>query len=123
MQKDIYFRTKYIINGKEYIKLEDIPEAHRKLLVDANNNGIPDSLEHVINAANVHVMDVKEENVIVETIAGSGQAVRAPVQFGKEFALNMNPSARPSSFNVRVFFTLIGIGIFLAAFLWALLTR
>ena len=120
MQKTVQYSTKYIINGKEYDKVEDVPESHRKFLVDANNNGIPDCVEHLIKVPNATVTEVKHERVFLDE---GGQILGAPVQFGNIFASNMNASNRPSSFNFRAFFAVIGIGAFLAALLWVLLSR
>jgi hypothetical protein len=36
---------KFIINGKEYQSLEELPEGLRKLFLDENQNGIPDFFE------------------------------------------------------------------------------
>lgn len=37
--------TKYIVNGKEYERVEDMPDDVRKIFEDKNQNGIPDILE------------------------------------------------------------------------------
>ncbi len=37
--------TKYVVNGKEYNSLEEMPEDIRKIFEDKNQNGIPDILE------------------------------------------------------------------------------
>lgn len=37
--------TKYVVNGKEYERVEDMPENVRKIFEDKNQNGIPDILE------------------------------------------------------------------------------
>ncbi len=38
-------KRKYIINGMEYARLEDVPEEFQSLFKDENNNSIPDMME------------------------------------------------------------------------------
>jgi hypothetical protein len=48
MKKIIRSSTKYVINGREYHSLEEMPEQDRQFFLDANKNGIPDGIEKLI---------------------------------------------------------------------------
>ncbi|MBN2450011.1 MAG: hypothetical protein JXR77_06460 [Lentisphaeria bacterium] len=37
-------RTRYVINGVEYTRLEDVPESYRELFADRDGDGVPDRL-------------------------------------------------------------------------------
>lgn len=43
--------TVYTVNGKQYTRLEDVPEEHRAYFInlDKNKNGIPDSIEPLLS--------------------------------------------------------------------------
>lgn len=60
MKKPIGLTKKsYIINGKKYSNISEIPENHRKTFEDKNNNGIPDITEdkdrkHIITSIKIN---------------------------------------------------------------------
>jgi|GEM_PF-5840078 len=41
---------KYFVNGKQYDRLEDIPEEFKSYFVDKNNNGIPDQFDSLFDS-------------------------------------------------------------------------
>lgn len=45
--------TKYTVNGKEYSSLNEVPEEFRSVFNDQNGNGIPDSIEKMMENASV----------------------------------------------------------------------
>ena len=41
---------KYFVNGKQYDRLEDIPEEFKSYFADKNNNGIPDQFDSLFDS-------------------------------------------------------------------------
>jgi hypothetical protein len=56
--------TKYFVNGKEYNRLEDVPEEFRSRFIDANNNGIPDQMDDLFDAFNGNKEGSRVTNVV-----------------------------------------------------------
>lgn len=54
---------KYIINGKEYNSLDEMPEDLRILFEDKNKDGIPDILEGIDKTKEVKASMIKEVQV------------------------------------------------------------
>ncbi len=51
MKRLVRRSTKYIINGREYGSLEEMPEVDRQFFEDANGDGIPDGMQAATAAA------------------------------------------------------------------------
>ena len=49
MKKIIRTSTQYVINGRTYRSLEEMPPEDRKFFEDANRNGIPDGFETLMS--------------------------------------------------------------------------
>ena len=46
--KKVFTFTKYVVNGRTYRSLDEMPEADRRMFKDANKNGIPDAVENMM---------------------------------------------------------------------------
>jgi hypothetical protein len=73
MKKFVHTSTRYVINGREYHSLEEMPPEDRKFFEDANRNGIPDHLEKFMTAAGappVHTQTFETHTSEVRVSAG-----------------------------------------------------
>src|SRR6266436_1574442 len=50
---------KYFVNGKQYDRLEDIPEEFKSYFVDKNNNGIPDQFDSLFDSMGKGLFSLK----------------------------------------------------------------
>lgn len=91
--------TKYVVNGKEYERVEDMPESARRILEDKNQNGIPDILENMGLKAEIK----KEVKVDVEKETKLPSAMPTGVT---------DPFAPPSQDKLKfIIFALVAIGL------------
>ncbi|PYI82626.1 MAG: hypothetical protein DME26_17015 [Verrucomicrobia bacterium] len=71
MKKIIRTSTQYIINGREYSSLEEMPEEDRQFFLDANKNGIPDGIEKLMAGAispsiQTHKVILQKKDIVVD---------------------------------------------------------
>jgi hypothetical protein len=133
MKRIVRTSTKYVINGREYHSLEEMPEQDRQFFLDANKNGIPDGIEKLIADAGGDIVktqkiETQKNEVVIDSngptirpdierlIAGSGEPPISLRQSAREtkdpWVIQLNLKS------VLLWLFLTGIAVLIARFLF-----
>src|SRR5205809_2295177 len=80
MKKIIRTSTRYVINGREYKSLEEMPEEDRQFFTDANKNGIPDGIEKLMAgeispSIQTHKVIVQKNDIVIDSSSSAEMPV------------------------------------------------
>jgi hypothetical protein len=133
MKKIIRTSTKYVINGREYHSLEEMPEQDRQFFLDANKNGIPDGIEKLIADSGGEIVqtqkiEAQKNEVIIDSngptnrpdierlIAGSGEP---PISLRRSARETKDPWVVQLNLKtILLWLLLAGVAVLIARFLF-----
>jgi hypothetical protein len=133
MKKIVRSSTRYVINGREYNSLEEMPEQDRQFFLDANKNGIPDGIEKLVADAGGETVQTqnfethKNEVIISSSESTDLPAIERLIAGSGEPSISLRQSTRESKDpwviqlnlkNILLWLFLAGVAVLIARFLF-----